>query len=309
MIVQSFLVVAPLFILIALGFGAVRLRLMSGEASAGLSEFVFGMAIPALLFRTVATAEMPSVDPLGYWFAYFAALALVWMAAAFMARRLGRDPAEATIIGFAAGQSNTVLIGIPLILATFGEAGKVPIVLLVGVHLPLTMTIATLLIARGAERGGPSALIRSLATNPILLALAAGAAWRLTGLGIHPIALSVLTFLGHTAGPCALIALGMSLSQVSLGGSISLIALASLLKLAVQPALVYLIATSLFALPPVWLAAAVLFAACPTGVNAFLLAERHGRAEAVVSGTIAATTLLAILTLTLMVALLMPIAR
>lgn len=306
MFLQSFAVVAPLFALIALGYGGVKSRLVSARAGSGLSEFVFVFAIPALLFRTVATAELPKVDPFGYWIAYFGALACCWFIAMFLARRLGRDAREAAVIGFSAAQSNTVLIGLPLILALFGEAGQAPIVLLLMVHLPVTMTIVTLLIAHGDKGGNKGlSLLKSFATHPILLAIFAGLIWRQTQMPLPDLARSVLKFLGDAAAPCALVSLGMSMDGISLKGSRTMIGIVSVLKLVVHPVLVWVLAAKVFHLPPVWVGSAVLFAACPTGINAYLVADRYKSGEAIASGSIALSTLAAIITMTIAVAVVM----
>lgn len=303
MITQSFAVVAPLFLLIALGALVQKLGLVSEKADAGLSEFVFVLAIPALLFRTVATAELPDINPGFYWASYFISLALCWGIASFAARREGRDSREAAIIGFAAAQSNTVLIGIPIILASFGDQGKVPVVLLIGIHLPITMTVVTVLIARGeAEKGAMGNLLRALITHPILIGIFAGGLWRVTGLPLPMIIARLMDFLAGAAAPCALVSLGMSMNRISLSGSLKLLTLVCGLKLVVHPVLVWVLATKVFALPPVWAASALLFAACPTGVNAYLVSERYKSGQAITSGAITITTLAAIITMTVALA-------
>lgn len=301
MLANSFGIVAPIFALIAIGYVTVRTGLIGGSAGEGLSAFVFVLAIPALLFRTVATADLPNLNPAPYWLAYFIPLALVWLAGSTFARLAGRDRAERAVIGFTAAQSNTVLIGIPLILGVFGEAGRVPIVLLLAVHLPVTMTLVTVLIERGAGAAATVKLIRSLVTHPILIGIFAGLAWRLTGQKLPEIPLSIVTFLSQSAAPCALVATGMGLVRVSFTGSRLLIVGVGALKLILHPLLVFLLAKHVFVLPPVWIGAATLFAACPSGINAFLVAERYRKAEAIASGTIALTTLIAVVTTTFVV--------
>ncbi len=52
--------IIPVFALIAVGFLAGRLRLVAPETTKGLADFTFTLAIPALLFRAMATAELPN---------------------------------------------------------------------------------------------------------------------------------------------------------------------------------------------------------------------------------------------------------
>lgn len=305
MIEQSFAIVAPLFALIGLGFAVTRAKIVSEEASRGLSDFVFVLAIPALLFRTVAGADLPRMDPTGYWVAYFVPLATTWMISSFAARRLAHTEKEAAIIGFSAAQANTVLVGIPIVLVTLGESGKIPIILLLVLHLPLTMTVVTVLIARGETKGSGDKLLRSLITHPILLAIFSGVLWRLAGLPIPNILASVLKFLGDCAAPCALVSLGMSMSGARFRGSMIMISIAVALKLFLMPALVFVFAAKIFALPPEFIATALLFSGCPTGINAFLVAQRYRSGEDIVAGTIAFSTMLGVITMTILVAIVM----
>jgi malonate transporter and related proteins len=81
------------------------------------------------------------------------------------------------VAGFAAGQANTVLVGIPLILKAYGEEGAVPLFLLVAIHLPVIMIAGTLLVeGRRAPLGG---IARRLLLHPVILALLAGLLGRL----------------------------------------------------------------------------------------------------------------------------------
>ena len=303
MLAVSIGIVAPIFALVAIGYGASRLKLVGAESGAGLSEFVFVLAIPALLFRTVAGADFPNVDPTGYWLSYFGALGICWALGSFAARKMGRSQKEAAVIGFASAQSNTVLVGIPLILRIYGEAGSIPLILLIVVHLPITMTIVAVLIARGEKGSGAGlTLLRSLTTHPILLAILAGVLWRFTGLALPEAVRTILKYLGDAAAPCALVAMGLSMNKISLQGSRLLIGIVATLKLLVHPALVYVLAIYVFKLPPVWTGVALLFACCPTGINAYLVADRHKAGQTIASGAIALSTLFAIFTTTIVVA-------
>ena len=49
-------IVAPVFALIAMGAAAPRLRLLDAGAVKGMSDFVFYLAMPSLLFRSMVTA-------------------------------------------------------------------------------------------------------------------------------------------------------------------------------------------------------------------------------------------------------------
>ncbi len=158
-------VVLPVFLIVALGYAARAFGWLSERAGEALSEYVFVLAVPALLFRTLARAEIPAVQPWGYWIAYFAGAGAVGWLGVLAARRMaGLTGPGAVACGFAAAQSNTVLVGIPIILKAFGPAGAVPLALLLAIHLPITMGSAT--IAAEGRKASPLAILRKLATHP-----------------------------------------------------------------------------------------------------------------------------------------------
>ncbi|MGL4729936.1 MAG: AEC family transporter [Bosea sp. (in: a-proteobacteria)] len=294
--IAALLIVLPVFGLIATGYLARRFRLVAERTGEGLADYVFTLAVPCLLFRTLAKAELPAVQPWGYWIAYFTGLGIVWAAAMLIASRgFGRKGPELVVSGFAAGQSNTVLVGIPIILNAYGDAGSVPLALLLAVHLPVTMTLATIL-AEGRS-ASPKALAAKLLGHPILIGIMLGALLRPVAGYIPAPAWSLIDALAVTAAPCALVSLGIAMHRYGLQSGIALPAILSGLKLIVHPAIVLLLATQVFAMPPEWAGVAVLFAACPCGVNAYLFAERYRQGMADASSAIALSTGLAIITM------------
>jgi malonate transporter and related proteins len=295
---QSFLTVLPVFMLIAIGYGCSWSGIIRASSAQGLSDFVFVLAIPCLLFRTLAKASFPDVQPWGYWLSYFGALGIVWALAMLVAARVFHRAGQAlTVSGFAAAQSNTVLVGIPIILKAYGEAGAVPLALLIAVHLPVTVTLATVL-AEG-RNASPLKIITSLLSHPIIIGILLGSVAR-PFLGTIPdVAWTVVDGLAAAAIPCALVALGMTLRRYGLEAGLGLPAFLSAMKLVVHPALVLVLATRVFAMPPAWTGVAVLFAACPCGINAYLFAERYKTAVADASSAIALSTLVSVGTIAL----------
>jgi predicted permease len=297
--------VLPVFGLIAVGYIARRSGALSDRTGDGLSDYVFTLAVPCLLFRTLAQAEIPAVQPLGYWASYFIGVAICWTLAMWLAARVLRRTGPAVVAcGFAAAQSNTVLVGIPIILKAYGAAGSVPLALLLAVHLPVTMTAATVL----AEGRGASAraILYRLVTHPIIIGILLGSLVRPVA-GHAPAAFwSVVTLIGETAVPCALVTLGIALRRYGLESGLKLPLLLSGLKLVVHPLIVFVLAFHVFHMPPAWAGVAVLFAACPCGINAYLFAERYRDGVAEASTAIALSTLLSVVTIVGWLALLNP---
>ena len=137
-------IVLPVFGVIAFGYVCAWTGLLRERVAEGVSDYVYTIAIPLLIFRTLAEAKLPDVSPWGYWGVYFAGAAVSWtIAQSLSALAFRRDMREAIVHGLTSAQSNIVLVGIPLVLSAFGEAGAVPLFLLVAVNLPIMLVVAS----------------------------------------------------------------------------------------------------------------------------------------------------------------------
>jgi predicted permease len=293
----SLAIVLPVFGLIAIGSLARQTGVLSDRTGEGLSDFVFTLAVPCLIFRTLVRAEIPTVQPWGYWISYFAGVVVVWVLATLAARRIfGLSGTAAIVAGFSAGQANTVLVGIPMILKAYGDEGAVPLFLLIAVHLPVTMTVATVL-AEG-RKASPLAILKRLVTHPIIIGIAAGAALRPVVDLIPGPLWQIVDFLGSASVPCSLVSMGIALRRYGMEAGWSLPGLVATLKLVVHPLIVMGLTLYVFEMPRAWAGVAILFAACPSGINAYLFAQRYGEGVALASSSIALSTGLALLTIT-----------
>jgi hypothetical protein len=206
----------------------------------------------------------------------------------------------------AAGFGNVALLGTPLALAHYGEDAAVPVGLILSIHAPVLWFAATLHreLARHSDTISVKRLARelfiSLASNAIVLALAAAAIWRLTGLGLHPVIDRMLSMLSDASIPTALFALGLSLATYSLRGQWSGMTVLIAMKMLLMPILVFLALHYLISVPPLWAKIALLLAAMPTGANAFLFAHRNEESVPAVSAAIALGTGLAAITVSLL---------
>ncbi len=292
--------VLPVFGMIVVGYALAKLRIVEETAAQGLTQFVFNLAIPAQLFRTVVSMPEQDASPWGFWFAYFAAIGINWLVTAFAARRIGAlSVSGGAAASMATGFGNIALLGMPLALAHFGPPAGVPAGLIISVHAPLLWLAATL-HRELAQPGGGAGWIRigrellfRLATNAIILGLIAAGLWRLTHLGLHPVPDRMLAMLSDASIPTALVALGLSLSGFRLKGQWSSMLVLIGFKMVLAPILVFLMLRYAVTVPPLWLQVGVLLAAMPTGANAFLFAHRHGESVAAVSGAVAVGTALA----------------
>jgi len=307
-------VVVPVFGLIACGYLVGRTPLLTAERLKGLTNFVFYIAIPALLFRTLGHGLPGDRLDLDVVYAYFGAAALLFVAAMVLAR-LGFRLSFTEQALFAMGTvfSNTVMLGIPLVYTAFGEAGMAPVTLIVAFHSLLLIGVPTLLIEIGRGKGagiGPvlAAVGGSLVRNPVIVALVVGLAWGGLALPVPDLLDRFIGLLSGAAAPCALVALGASLAAFRLGGNLPESIVITDLKLIVHPLLVWLLAVHVFELTPMWQAVAVLVAALPVGANVFVLAQSYDIYVARAASSVLISTAISVFSVAVLLAWLGPAA-
>ncbi len=294
--------VLPIFLLILVGWVIVRTGLLKADVGEAMSEFVFKVAVPLLLFRTIAEADFRGASPFRLWMAYFSGVAVTWAAGHIVATRLfGRDARIGVLAGVSSAFANTIFIGLPLVGRTVGPDGVMAMSILIAVHLPTMMIAGTLLMEQAERKENAGAgrstgeLLRqvgsNLLRNPLVIGLFCGLIVHLTSLPIPATLGTVVDSIANIAGPAALISLGMALRQYGLSGNLGVTSVIAAFKLFLLPACV-LAAGLLLGLSPEWRAALVLTAAVPTGVNAWLIANRFGVGHGLAASAITLTTAL-----------------
>ena len=298
--VNAVTIIVPIFGIILIGWAAAVAGLLSDRVSDGLSEYVFSIGVPALIIGTLTRPGLEGEIAWSYWFSYFGGAALSWAAGSLIAlRRKGIGRQGAVLHGFAASQSNTIFMGVPVILQAYGDEGAFPLFLLLAVHLPLMMGMATFLIEAEGGRSlwqRVSGLAKVLLKNPIFVALLIGMALRLFHVTPAGPAKAVLDAFAGTASTCALVALGAGLKRYrvlfDLPGALTV----AFLKVVVHPLAVWLLAFHVFSMPPAYAGVATLFAAMPVGINAYLLAVRYKTETGLVAASVLVSTMIAPLT-------------
>lgn len=300
----TLVIVLPVFGLIALGFGVGKTSLLSDDGIKGLTNFVFYVAIPALLFRTMGTLDYPEGVDLTIMLGYYSAALTVYAIALATALLVFRLPLqEAAMFGMGSTFSNSVLLGIPLVFLAFEEQGVLPLMLIISVHPLILITVPTILIevGRGAAGAGETnwraiglAAVMSLLKNPVIVAMLAGVLYGLTGFGFHPIFERFVDFLGRAAAPCALFALGASLTRYRIAGDMPQVGVMAVYKLLLMPVLVWVATHYVFPIDPLWGAIATINAAMASGANVFVLAGRYDIFVARAASVVLISTALAV---------------
>jgi predicted permease len=295
--------VIPIFGLVAVGFAAGRFGVLGAGASQPLNRFVFYCALPALLFRSVASTPLGEVLRWDFMLVFalgIGAVAALSLAASALILKEGVMAAIMRAVN--ASYGNVGYLGIPLAAVAYGERAVVAAGLTILLNAVLIIAPATMAVEVMARHGtGQGRVLRGIAIaiagNPLILAIALGVAisaagWRL------PVPIDrFLDLMAGAAGPCALFALGLYVSGRPLARLYGRLALGATLKLIAFPAMVWALASWVVPLDAPFAAVAILMAATPIGAGSFVLAERYRIDADETSTAIVLTTALSIPTL------------
>ncbi|HWZ47813.1 MAG TPA: AEC family transporter [Herbaspirillum sp.] len=297
-------IVVPIFALIAAGFGCRRFNLLGVTAATELTRFVIYLALPALLFQTMATTRWQQLNQPGFIAAFSIGVAVVFIASLWWRMRNRRHLADGAIDSLNAAYANVGFIGFPLCFMALGQAGLAPAIIatIITVCILFAVAVAMIEFSLQQERRPLLAFIkvaRALSRNPLLLAPLLGALWNLSGIALPDAITSLLKLLGAAASPCALVSLGAFLAAKQATRAGAGVPVLVLLKLLLQPAITWLLAFHVFTMPIAWANAALLLAALPTGTGPYMLAELYKREAATTSSVILSSTVASLITLAL----------
>ncbi len=297
----------PVVLLIAIGFLAGRRRWIGAEAVKDLSNLVFVLLAPALLFRTMSTVHVEHVDfkpILAYFFGVFVLFGATLVVCGFNRR--------AAVMALANTFSNTVGIGIPLIGLAYGEKGLVTLFTLYTLHTVVLLTVATVALELAVMREDAAAgraperhiaatvlvALRKAIIHPVPLPIIAALLFAQTGLAIPPLLDKPMQLLGNAFGPLALVLVGVTLAHTPVGSHIRDALGLALVKNLAHPALVA-VGGWMLGLQGLPLAVMVVTSSLPIGANVFLFSQRYGVAQETITASVVLSTALGLVTVPL----------
>lgn len=252
---------------------------------------------PALLFSSLAKAPVrdPEMLRLGA-----AAIATILIAALCLmgARRLW--PAPAARFGPALQgivRFNTYL-GLAVVASVAGPEGIARAAVYLAVAVPLVNVLSIMALTERASGRQVLFLLGAIFRNPLILACLAGIAVALAGIGLPFGTDAFLGLLAQGSLPLGLLCVGAALQPETLRRDLPALMRNSALRLFCMPVLAYAVAT-LIGLGGHERLILVIFSAVPAAPTAYILTRQLGGDSPLMAGIITAQTLLAVLSLPL----------
>ena len=296
----------PVFALILIGYIAARRQILPEQASQHLNSYVVWLALPALMFYSMASVGWEELNQLPFILA--TVIGMVSTFALFMIWQRRRfHPADNSVASLAASYSNSGYMGLPLCMLAYGQAGVTPVIISMILTACVLFALSIICLETGVQKHlsiWTSMLhtAKALAKNPLIVAPVAGMI--VSGLGITlPVSISELArLLGNSASPCALVTIGLFLAQTRSNRIHPALGAVLFMKMLFLPVVTAVLAFWVFDMPSVQREAAVLLAALPIGTGPFMLATMYDRDTELVSQSIFISTIISVVSVSLLLA-------
>ena len=300
-----------LFAIVVVGYIAGKLGYMGGTFDKKLSKVVIDITCPALILSSAMTGELPDrryiLPLLGISVLTYVLLTGV---ALLLPRFLTKKKDDEGVIGFAMMFGNVGFMGYPIVASIFGHEAVFYAAVLNVVNTFTVFTVGTMLIVgknqestvEEKEMSQKKMLRKVLYSTPMLSAYLTMLIVALEIKDIPEFISQPLTMIGNITVPAALLIIGSSMSQLPLRALLgnSTIYTTTLMRLAVLPIGIHYLMTLLgFSSFVVGINTVVI--AMPVATYGTILCLRHGKDTTLITEVTFITTLLAMISIPLLV--------
>lgn len=271
-------IVAPVFLIVALGFILRLLKIIDETFVTITSKFVFNVSLPALIFIELHDIDMGAIiDPGQIIYVYAGTLItffLIW-AVAIPFIKNGKD---LSVFVQGAFRSNYAIVGLAIISNLFGDAGLGKASLLLAFILPLYNVLAVVILTvplRKEKSLNLKGTIKEIATNPLILAVITAMPFSYLKITLPDAIISTGDVIGDVALPLALLGIGGSMNFANIKKASGLAFTSAFIKIVLIP-LVLLFGAYEFGFRNTDLGIMFVLFACPTAIVSFIMAEAMG---------------------------------
>jgi predicted permease len=298
-------ITGPIFIIIGIGYLAVKYEIFPKNNVRSLGLFVINFALPALLFKAVSDKDIETIFNLNYFLSYGIGSLLAFSLIFFIIKKSGSTLQTSAIAGMGSSFSNTGFVGYPIILSYLGTEALVGVALSMILEniilFPVVLAIAE--HATSDEKKFFPALInafKNLIKNPIVIAIGLGITFSIFKITPPQPINKVVGMLASASGAIALFAIGGVLVGLKIKGMIKNISLITLGKLIIHPLMVFLVICLLPPFDPVLQVVAVVLACMPMMSIYPILGQKYGEEDNCAASLLLATVV-SFFTITLMI--------
>ena len=266
-----FNITGPLFLLIGLGFTAVRMGIIEKTAIQSLARFLLYFGLPALLFQNLSRVDLATALNWSFLSLYaLGSLATFTIVSLLSFWVWGNTQTLAVLKGFGASMSNSAFIGYPLLLQSFESPPLAAFSFVILVENLLMLPLVLSLLERSVLQSRSVSILFTLRSvlvrvfrHPIMISILAALLTALFKIPIPQVINTAADLLTAAAAPVALFMVGGSLVGTTVRGNRLDISVTCIAKLLIHPLMMFGLVLFFPDLDPELKLAAILLAAAP----------------------------------------------
>ena len=299
----------PIFLIMVLGWFLMKIGLFNKEFNKVADKYVFKVALPVLLFKDIATADIRSDFNLTFVLFCMITTTIMFLAIWGLSYIFIKDKTQVGAFTQASARGSAAVLGIAFINNIYGNSGMAPLMIVSAV--PLYNILSVIILTFSADMGkygnasgvpiSKSSNIKkaciNVVKNPIIIGIFLGLPFSIFGINIPAIPLKAVTSIAQTATPIALLVVGAGFEGAKAIKKIKLTSIATFIKLVLLPLIFFPFAIA-FGFRGSELVAILIMLGSPTTVTCYIMAKNMGNDEVLSSSIVVMATLLSSVTLT-----------
>lgn len=300
----------PIFLIMVLGWFLMRIGLFNKEFNKVADKYVFKVALPVLLFKDIATADIRSDFNLTFVLFCMITTTIMFLAIWGLSYIFIKDKTQVGAFAQASARGSAAVLGIAFINNIYGNSGMAPLMIVSAVPLYNILSVIILTFSadmrKGVEKDKSNVKNKgesikkaclNVIKNPIIIGIFFGLPFSILGICIPQIPLKAVTSIAQTATPIALLVVGAGFEGAKAIKKIKLTAIATFIKLVLLPLIFFPFAIA-FGFRGSELVAILIMLGSPTTVTCYIMAKNMGNDEVLSSSIVVMATLLSSVTLT-----------
>jgi predicted permease len=299
-LIFSLTLVAPVFLIVALGYFLKRIGIINENFVSVSSKIVFTISLPALIFLEISSIHLGEIlNVAQITFVYAGTLVTfgaVWLIAGLLSKD-GKDKASFIQGSF---RGNFAIVGLAIIVNYYGiqNLGKASLVLAFTIPLYNVLSVIALTVPLKGKEHHYSKTLFEIVKNPLIIAVIAAIPFSYFEIRIPEVLKTTGSYLSALTLPLALIGIGGFLNFSDITKESSLTIISTVLKLLIFPA-VMTFAAYMLGFIGIDLGIIFILFACPTAIASFIMAEAMGANSRLAGNILLLTTLASVITITL----------
>lgn len=303
-------VVAPVFLLVALGYFVKRINVINENFVDVTSRFVYSVSLPALVFINIAEIDLSEAIDFNQIIYIYAATLISFFLIWLLSIPFIKEGKNLSVFVQGAYRSNFAIVGFAIVSKMFGIHALGKAAILLAFILPLYNILAVIILTvplRKERKLNLKRTIIEIVLNPLIIAVIVGLPFSFYKIEIPSVINLTAGFLAELALPLALVGIGGSLNLQNIKKASGLAFTSSAVKIVIVP-LVLTFGAYYFGFRGIDFGIMFVLFASPTAIVSFIMAEAMGANSKLAGNIVLISTVASVFTIAVGIVILKELA-